>query len=127
MSEPSAAPAGWHTITPRIAVSDARGLVDFLTQVFAAVGAYEDGRPSIVRIGDSVVMISEVGSRDFMPAFLYVYVGDTDATYARAVQAGAKMIEEPFDTPYGDRRCMFRDGWGNTWQVASQASDKGSA
>jgi hypothetical protein len=83
MSEPSAAPAGWHTITPRIAVSDARGLVDFLAQVFAAVGAYENGRPSIVRIGDSVIMISEAGSRDFTPAFLYVYVGNTDATCAR--------------------------------------------
>jgi uncharacterized glyoxalase superfamily protein PhnB len=34
--------------------------------------------------------------------------------------AGARSLEEPFDTPYGDRRCMIEDKWGNTWQIATQ-------
>jgi uncharacterized glyoxalase superfamily protein PhnB len=48
------------------------------------------------------------------------YVADTDATYQRALNAGARSLEEPFDTPYGDRRCMVEDKWGNTWQIATQ-------
>jgi len=47
-----------------------------------------------------------------------VYVEDVDATYRRAVDAGAVSIEEPLDTPYGDRRAMVRDPFGNVFQVA---------
>jgi PhnB protein len=47
----------------------------------------------VTRIGDSNVMISEIGPRPVTPAFLYVYVGDADATYRRAVEAGANAAE----------------------------------
>ena len=58
-------------------------------------------------------MIREAGARSRKGAFLYVYVGDADSTYRRALERGATSIEEPFDTPYGDRRCMVEDEWGN--------------
>jgi len=87
--------------------------------VFGATGAFEEDRPSIVLIGDSVVMISEAGIRAPVPAFLYVYVVDVEATYRLAIDAGVRVIEEPLDTPYGDRRCMTEDEWGNRWQVAT--------
>jgi len=64
-------------------------------------------------------MISDVGLRGPMPAFLYVYVPDADATYRRALESGARSIEEPSDMPYGDRRCMVEDKWGNIWQIAT--------
>jgi len=64
-------------------------------------------------------MISDAGVRSPMPAFLYVYVEDVDATCRRALEAGAVSIEEPSETPYGDRRGMVEDGWGNTWHIAT--------
>jgi PhnB protein len=70
-------------------------------------------------VGDSTIMISSAGPRPAMPAFLYVYVDDADATYRRAMDAGARSLEEPLDTPYGDRRGMVEDRWGNVWQVAT--------
>jgi len=112
-------PEGWHTVTPRIVAHDAKRLVGFLEQVFGASGEYQQDRPSVIRIGDSMVMISDAGIRSPMTAFLYVYVNDTDATYRRAIDAGARSLEEPSDTPYGDRRCMVEDNWGNTWQIAT--------
>ena len=112
-------PEGWHSVTPRIVAHDARGLVEFLKRVFGATGDYRRDAPSEVRIGDSVVMISDAGIRSPMTAFLYVYVRDTDATYQRALDAGARSLEEPSDMPYGDRRCMVEDKWGNTWQIAT--------
>lgn len=115
-------PEGWHTITPRVVVHDAKQLVKFLKQVFGATGDYRQAVPSEVRIGDSVVMISDAGMRSPMSAFLYVYVSDTDATYQRALDAGACSLEEPSDMPYGDRRCMVEDKWGNTWQIATLVS-----
>jgi uncharacterized glyoxalase superfamily protein PhnB len=63
------------------------------------------------------------GLRDPMPAFLYVYVDDTDSTYRRAIAADATSLEEPADMPYGDRRAMVRDAWGNTWQIATHKYD----
>jgi PhnB protein len=112
------APAGWHTLTPRIVTHDARGLVEFLRDVFAATGDLESERPTTLAIGDSNLMISVAGVRAAHPVFAYVYVADADATYRRAVARGAVSIEAPFDTPYGDRRCMIEDAWGNTWQIA---------
>jgi len=112
-------PEGWHSVTPRIVAEHAEQLVEFLGQVFGATGDYRQDRPSEVRIGDSTVMVTDAGLRDPMPAFLYVYVADTDATFRRAIQAGATSLEEPSDLPYGDRRGMVKDQWGNTWQIAT--------
>jgi PhnB protein len=118
-------PHGWSTVTPRIVVRGARQLVDFLVGVFNASGEFQEDRPSVVWLDESPIMVSEAGIRAPMPAFLYAYVADTDGTYRRAVEAGARVVEEPFDTPYGDRRCMIEDAWGNTWQIATAAREVG--
>ena len=120
-------PEGWHTVTPRIVVHDAEKLVEFLRRVFGATGDYRPDLPSVIKIGDSLVMVSNAGIRDPMPAFLYVYVDDTDKTYTRALQAGASSLEEPSDMPYGDRRGMVSDKWGNTWQIATHIGDRDAA
>jgi len=117
-------PDGWHTVTPRIVVRDPENLIQFLMAVFHARGEFRSGLPAEIRIGDSVVMVSGGdGLRDPMPAFLYVYVDDTDSTYQRAVAADAASLEEPADMPYGDRRAMVRDAWGNIWQIATHKHD----
>ena len=94
-------PDGWHTVTPRIVVHEARQLVKFVKQVFGAKGDYRSDVPTVLRIGDSNVMISDAGIRNPTPAFLYVYVENTDETYRRAVEAGARA-----------RRCDHADGTG---------------
>src|SRR5436309_3894183 len=119
----NATPAGWHSVTPRLVVSDPARLVEFLKQAFGATGDLQTERPSVIRIGDSLVMVSSVGPREAMPAFLYVYVDDIDATYQRALEAGAVSLEEPLDTPYGDRRGMVEDPSGNIWQIATHKED----
>jgi PhnB protein len=112
-------PGGKHTVTPRIVVEGAGGLIQFLRRTFNASGDVQSDRPSEIGIGDSVIMISDAGLRESMPAFLYIYVDDVDATYRRALDAGATSVEEPLDLPYGDRRGMVRDAWGNLWQIAT--------
>jgi uncharacterized glyoxalase superfamily protein PhnB len=119
----SSSPEGWHTVTPRIVARDAQHLVEFIKEVFRATGDYEQTRPSVITIGDSMIMISDAGIRSPMTAFLYVYVDDVDATYRRAMDAGASSLEEPTETPYGDYRCMVEDKWGNTWQIAASAQN----
>lgn len=113
------APNGWSTVTPRVVCSDTLSLLDFLKAVFRAETTYEPDRPSLARIGDSQIMVSTTDERPLVSAFLYVYVQNADDIFQRALDSGATPLEEPLDTHYGERRCMFEDHWGNTWQVAN--------
>ena len=117
-------PEGWHTVTARIVADDAQRLVEFLKRVFGATGDYSPDRPAVMMIGDSRVMVSDAGVREAIPAFLYVYVDDTDKTFQRALDAGARSVEAPADVPYGDRRAMVVDEWGNTWQIATHLAGR---
>ena len=110
----------FHAVTPRMVVSDAAAAVEFLRAVFDAAGDAVPHRPAEMRIGDSMVMVSEADEREIFPAFLYVYVDDADTTYQRALAAGAVGVEQPWDTPYRDRRAMVRDGFGNLFQIAKR-------
>ena len=118
-------PRGWHSVTPRIVANDPVRLVKFLKETFFATGEFTTNAPSQMRIGDSIIMVSGAGLREPMLAFLYVYVDDVDATYQRALRAGAVSIEEPRVVPYGDRRAMVKDPFGNDWQIATyQGTDR---
>ena len=95
----------------------------FIQQVFGATGDYHAERPADLRIGDSIIMVSGSDARKVATAFLYVYVEDADATYQRALDAGATSVEEPCDMHYGDRRAVVTDSWGNTWQIATHGGE----
>jgi uncharacterized glyoxalase superfamily protein PhnB len=113
-------PSGRSTITVRIFHRDVEGLVAFLKDVFGAEGEYQEARPSEMRIGDSILMLSDGGGvRPAFPACLYVYVPDVDAIFARSVAHGARVIDPPAAMPWGDRRATVEDGWGNLWQIAT--------
>ena len=78
------------------------------------------------KLGDAHVMMGNPGEEFRNPkeqggetVGLYVYVDDVDRVCRRAVEAGARSLEEPADLPYGDRRGMVADAWGNTWQIAT--------
>src|SRR5438093_11946879 len=109
-------PDCYHTVTPYITVSGASKLIDFLKQTFDAKEVHvmktPDGRISHaeIKIGDSVVMLGEASDAwKASPSSLYVYVSDTDATYKRALKAGATSIMEPADQFYGDRNGGVKD------------------
>jgi PhnB protein len=114
-------PVGWPAVVPRLVTSDVQGVVTFLRSTFGAEGDIPRDRPAEMRIFDAIIMVSDGGGiRQSSSAFLYVYVEDTDATYQRAIEAGARELEPPADMPYGDRRATVQDAWGNTWQIATR-------
>jgi uncharacterized glyoxalase superfamily protein PhnB len=121
-------PQGFHTVTPYLIVRDAPALVDFLKQAFGAEETHRITSPGgmhvEVRIGDSMVMIGG-GAPDRAwhakewPTALHIYVEDTDAAYARALQAGAESLQPPADQDYGERSGGVKDGQGNVWYIAT--------
>jgi PhnB protein len=112
-------PEGWRSVTPRLVARDVPRLVQFLKEAFGATGDLRTDAPSVMKIGDSNIMVSSVGPREEIRGFLYLYVDDADATYRRAIEAGGATLEEPSDMPYGDRRAMVEDPSGNIWQIAT--------
>ena len=110
--------ADYRTVTPRMFVDDPEAAVAFLREVFDAKAEIQPGRPTDVHIGDSVILIGSSLERGPFPTFLYIYVDAPDTIYEKALHAGAKSLEAPLDTPYGDRRAMFSDPFGNVYQVA---------
>src|SRR5579875_3660143 len=114
-------PDGFHTVTPYLTVPGVAKLSDFLKQAFEAEETMPrfplpDARSTHAegRIGDSMVMMGEAQAPwQPMPASMYLYVKDTDATYKRALQAGATSLMEPADQFYGDRNAGVKDPSGN--------------
>lgn len=123
-------PPGHHTITPGFSVPDAARVLAFMQQAFGAevVDRYDMPGGKIahceVRFGDSVVMFGEAMAEwgGAMPASLSLYVDDgpaVDATYQRALAAGATSMMEPKDQFYGYRSATVTDPGGNKWTISA--------
>ena len=99
----------YHTVTPYLGVSDADAELDFLKTAFDGIEAtcHRNQDNTVmhaeIRIGDSLIMLGQAGG-PWKPraAALYLWVEDVDATYSRALQAGATSESEPEDKPCTD-------------------------
>ena len=100
--------------------------INFLTRVFEATELRRhptpDGRilHAEVRIGDTVVMVAD-GNAGWPPigAHVHVYVPDVDATYERALSAGAMSVQAQVKKDDADRRGGVKDAGGTTWWISS--------
>jgi len=125
-----AVPEGYHSITPYLTVQGVAQLIEFAKAAFDAKEKERimgpDGRiaHAEVKIGDSVVMMGEArGDWKPMPGTIYLYTTDADATYKRALTAGATALTEPANQFYGDRHGAVRDPVGNVWWIATHIED----
>jgi uncharacterized glyoxalase superfamily protein PhnB len=123
-------PKGYHTVTPYLTVKGAAELLEFLKKAFDAKETERVMRPdgsighAEVRIGDSVVMMDDaMGEGKVMPTAIYLYVNDADATYKRALRAGATSVMEPADQFWGDRHGGVKDPAGNYWWIATRIEE----
>ncbi len=120
------------SIHPTLRYTDARAAIAFLTGtlgfVQGPVHTTEDGSIAHAELGfgDGVIMI---GSRTDPPgpfdtgrAVLYLVVdGDeaVDAHHDKAVAAGAEVVHDLVDQPYGSREYAVVDPEGNIFSVGS--------
>jgi uncharacterized glyoxalase superfamily protein PhnB len=119
-------PEGLRSVQPYLHLREAHKMIPFLEAVFGAeaLGVHKSPEGAVmhatIRIGNATLEIDEAhGEFQPMPCHLHVYVPDTDAAYARALQAGAASIEAPRNAPYGDRAAGVRDAFGNSWFIAT--------
>jgi PhnB protein len=132
-------PEGYHSITTCMTVKNADRAIDFYKKAFGAEEILRipgpDGHGVMhaeLKIGDSRCFISdeikEMGNRSpeslgGSPAGIYLYVRDADATYKKAVAAGAAVKEPLRDMFWGDRCGTVSDPYGYAWTVATHKED----
>jgi uncharacterized glyoxalase superfamily protein PhnB len=88
------------TVLPFLLLSNARAFIDFVKRAFAAeeMAVFEQsGRVmhAAVRIGDAVLEMGEPPEAQSLPGSFLLSVDDCDATYQRAIAAGATALREP--------------------------------
>jgi PhnB protein len=129
-------PAGYHTVTPYLMVRDAARAIAFYRDAFGAQQVMRFDTPNgkvahaEVTIGDSHVMLADESPEFAGPqtlggagVSLMLYVDDVDATFARAVAAGATVRRPVADQFYGDRLGTLADPFGHVWSIATHRED----
>jgi PhnB protein len=113
-----------------LAVQDAAAAIQFYCDVFGAVEEGErypwEGKigHAELRFGDSLVMLADEFPEHNVspqtlggtPVILHLTIDDVDGVTERAVTAGATLLKEPSDNPYG-RTSKVRDPFGHVWML----------
>jgi uncharacterized glyoxalase superfamily protein PhnB len=116
----------YRTITPYLVVRDADAELTFLKTAFggAEVTVQRNADNSVmhaeIKIGDSLIMLGQSGAQSkALNAALYLWVENVDATYEKALLAGATSQSAPEDKPYGHRNAGVVDQNGITWWIGA--------
>jgi uncharacterized glyoxalase superfamily protein PhnB len=116
---------GFSSITPYILVKEAARFIEFLKSAFQGTEKMRVPEPdgtimhAEVAVGNGMIEIGDANEvYPARPMAIHLYVDDSDATYERAVQAGAAPIYPMADQPWGDRQGAVKDQFGNHWYIA---------
>jgi PhnB protein len=115
-------------IAPYFLVHGGSAFIDFLVAAFEGTESIRVPRPdgsimhASVTIGNSVIELGDANEQyPERPMITHLYVTDADATFARALHAGATAVYAPTDNhPSGDRWGEAKDPFGNTWYIATR-------
>jgi uncharacterized glyoxalase superfamily protein PhnB len=121
-------PQDYNSVSPYLMVAGADATIDFLKRVFSAVEVRRipDDAGKFMHaeggIDDTGVMLAgpPAPDRTPVPAHVHVYVEDVDATYRRALEAGAASVQEPVQKQDEDKRGGVKDSGGTTWWIATK-------
>lgn len=137
-SKVEAVPNGMHTVTPHLVCAGAADAIEFYKKAFGATELCRmpmpDGRimHAAVRIGDSLIMLVDEmpdwgslgpNARGGSPVTIHLQVEDSNALFAQAVAAGAKVKLPIADMFWGDRYGIVEDPFGHLWSIATHIKD----
>lgn len=119
---------GMQAVSAFLAVANVGASMKFLERTFGFTrrvtlpGADKEPHYAEMRRGDVVVMLVRKGddtSASGGAAALYTYVDDVDTAIARARDAGAGVVADAQDKPWGDRVAVVTDPDGYRWVLAT--------
>ena len=131
-------PDGFTTVTASLTIREASKAIEFYKKAFDAKELNRfpgpDGKimHAEIKIGNSIVMLNDevpdmnckspqsIGGTG---SSIFLYVNDADATFNKAVSAGAKPTMPLMDAFWGDRFGSIEDPFGHVWGIATRKKD----
>lgn len=140
MSTVQPIPEGMRALTPHLVCAGAADAIEFYKKAFGAVELMRMPSPdgsgklmhAMLRIGDSHLMLVDEAPRwgnlgplalKGSPVTLHHCVVDVDASFERAVAAGATVRMPVADMFWGDRYGVVQDPFGHLWSLATHVRD----
>jgi len=137
MNKTQPIPEGMSAVIPHLTTKGAAKAIDFYKKAFGATELNRFAMPdgsimhATIKIGNGVVMLNDefpqFGSiapqSGGSPVFMMMYVPDVDATFKRAVDAGAQVKMPVEDQFWGDRYGLIVDPFGHYWEIATHKED----
>ena len=133
---PANPPANMPRISPYLYYEDVAKALGWLSEAFGFRERMRLPMPdgsighAEMELADGVIMLGRPGPDYRNPKRLgavtqniYVYVDDVDKHFERARRAGARILQEPADQFYGDRRYGAVDPEGHEWYFATHVRD----
>lgn len=121
---------GFGSLTAEVVARPAERFIDFCREAFGAELLESVPGPggsvlhATLQLGDTRLFVADEGPMaPRTTSNHYLYVRDADATFQRALAAGAEVTMPMADMPWGDRWGMVRDPFGNEWQIATHVED----
>jgi PhnB protein len=133
-----AIPTGYAGVTSYLIIRDAGRALEFYKKAFGATELMRfpgpDGKigHAEIKIGEGMVMLADespaMGHKSPQtlggtPVSLMFYVPDVDARFAKALAAGATVVNPLKDQFYGDRSGTLTDPFGHVWTIATHTED----
>jgi predicted enzyme related to lactoylglutathione lyase len=124
-----------NTLIPHITYQRVAEASDWLAKTFGFAEHFRYGDPgepsgAQIYLGRVFIMLRNVRDSAKTPAqlgygtqSLSVFIEDVDAHYQRAKAAGAKIVEEPHETVYGEYQYAAEDLDGHHWVFSRHAQD----
>jgi uncharacterized glyoxalase superfamily protein PhnB len=124
------------TMLAHIVYENVEEAVAWLTKAFGFREHYHYGDPgkpvsgAQMHLGNAWIMVNRAKAGWLSPAkagaitqSLTIFVEDVEGLYRRAKTAGAKILEEPHETGYGEFQCAALDLAGHHWLFSRHAKD----
>jgi PhnB protein len=138
MSAVNPIPEGMKGVIPHLTVKGAARAIEFYKKAFGATELSRHGTPdgsimhASLKIGEGVLFLNDEFKEAGCVApqsgaggsvYLMMYVADVDATFKRALDAGAETKMAVADQFWGDRYGVLIDPFGHYWEIATHKED----
>lgn len=122
------------TVLPHIAYQNLNEAIAWLSKAFGFREFYRYGdapRGAQMWAGNAAIQVRQADVGQKSPAqlgygtqSLTIFIDDVDGHYAQAKAAGAKILEEPHETAYGEYQYAAQDLDGHHWLFSRHAADR---
>jgi predicted enzyme related to lactoylglutathione lyase len=120
-------------LIPHVVYDDVEEAIEWLGRTFGFEEHFRYGEPvsgAQLHLGKAWIMLSQLREGRGIPAKLgawtqsmTVFLDDVEGHYGRAQAAGAKIVEQPHETGYGEFQYAAEDLAGHLWIFSRHAKD----